>query len=282
MNGDPSSSEEGPLFKAVSQDLTNLLASVDRDLAHRAQIKGYLRKLAQAWSTQDFAECGRLLRRQFPELRGMYPASSLLLEKLNIALERSLDEQYRGLQDSLRDYCSEERISLSGHSGHFVIDYLLAVVLNHQTRSAKVGNIAIPGFRWEKIQPVLEAERRRIWGRHIDPAKYRDRLLEVYQRLSSDNPSPAGWVRLADIYTQLKARKQLEEKVKQGERSRLVSYYKDEFSADLSRLTEAQSNGEIAGQLVEFSAIRDPRLAFHVVLPGGTIASYGFLRPRHD
>jgi hypothetical protein len=60
---------------------------------------------------------------------------------------------------------------------------------------------------------------------------------------------------------------------------RLVAYYKDEFSADLSKLWEAQATKTIGSPHIEMSAIRDPRRAYKVLQPDHNTGTYGFLRP---
>ena len=61
---------------------------------------------------------------------------------------------------------------------------------------------------------------------------------------------------------------------------RLIPYYKDEFSVDLSLLWQAQASNLIDQPLFEFSAIRDPRRSYKVLQPDQNIGFYGFLRPK--
>ena len=80
---------------------------------------------------------------------------------------------------------------------------------------------------------------------------------------------PSDYVRLRDVYNRLKANRP---KVA----GRLVSYYRDEFSADLSCLLQHPKHRSA----FEFSAARDPHLAFPVVLDDGTLNQYGYVRLR--
>ena len=90
-----------------------------------------------------------------------------------------------------------------------------------------------------------------------------------------------GWARLEDIYQELKRRlEEVNPNWKVG--GRLVAYYKDEFSADLSMLWRAQVNNAVESPHLEFSGIRDPRLSYRVVLSAGRVEQYGHIRPRRE
>jgi hypothetical protein len=93
------------------------------------------------------------------------------------------------------------------------------------------------------------------------------------------SPNPTGWAPLEGIYQILKQQAESENPDwRKG--GRLIAYYKDEFSADLSLLWEAQALKRLNSPHIELSSIRDPRRAYKVIQPDRNIGFYGFLRPK--
>jgi len=185
------------------------------------------------------------------------------------------------IQNKLEEYCKEHGAVLKGKLPKLSIDTLLDVEVNEAKRTVKIGSSFTRNLDWVKLELVLNGERKRIWERDVIPSVFRDELLAVHARILNLKLNPVGWVRLEDIYRELKRRAEGKNPDwKKG--GRLVSYYKDEFSADLSMLWRAQANNQIDSPHFEFSGIRDPRLSYKVVLSAGRIEQYGHLRPRKE
>ena len=115
----------------------------------------------------------------------------------------------------------------------------------------------------------------------VADGKKRVELIDLYKEIILIKPNPVGWLRLEDIYQGLKNRVQVNNPA-WNTGGRLVAYYKDEFSADLSNLWRAQTSERLGPPHIEFSGIRDPRFAYKVVLPGSQIGLYGHMRPVKD
>jgi hypothetical protein len=154
---------------------------------------------------------------------------------------------------------------------------VLKITFDFKKRGAKVGTQYIQSLQWDKIKSALSAEQERLWRRGDDAAKIRDSLVVAYENAINKHPNVTGWVRLEDIYQELKKRIEKETPDWKSQQ-RLVAYYRDEFTIDLSILLLVQMAGKLAGTQIEFSAIRDPRLSFQVPLPDGTSNSVGFMR----
>ena len=181
----------------------------------------------------------------------------------------------------MEKYCAEHGLILKGKLPKLSINSLLDVELNEVKRTAKIGSSFSRNLDWEKLEVVLDGELKRIWERDVAPSVFRDELLSIHARILRLKPNPVGWVRLEDVYQELK-------RIEEGKNldwkkgGRLVSYYKDEFSADLSMLWRAQAINKIDSPHIEFSGIRDPRRSYKVVISAGRIEQYGHIRPRKE
>lgn len=274
-------SELGSLTQSILADLDQLREDITTDIAERDKLRKHIGRMRKALSENNLETLVRLAakKQERKRLTKLYPKASLILEKLEIDLERRLDQLFADLLERLETYCSHESVPLRGREPDFVIDSLLEVSFDRSNGTVKIGNTFLRTLEWDRIAAAIRAERQRIWERPFDPSEFRDELLEAHSQLIELKPNPTNWVRLEDVYQVLKEREQ-ERNPEWRSGGRLVPYYKDEFSADLSKLWGTQAADELPRPQIELSGIRDPRAAFKVVLPGGDTESYGHLRPK--
>ena len=269
-----------PMVQTIVPSLDELLKKIGDDVAQRNKIKDSIRRLREAWSNDNFDAVGRVISsKNMQSLPRFYPEGEIMVEKIKMCLELWMDEKINRIEMQLKKYCGDSKIKLHGRSPKYIIDHLINVEFNRKKNTAKVGNVYLQSLDWGKIQEGIEEERKRVWGRPFDHSKFYDDVILFYEKIANYGRNPTGWVRLADIYQSLKiefANRNPDWKSKK----RLVAYYKDEFSADLSKSWKAQNSDDRTDRQFEFSAIRDPRLAFKVILPDGSTASYGFIRPK--
>ena len=268
------------MVQTIVPSLDELLKKIGDDVAQRNKIKDSIRRLRGAWSNDNFDAVGLVISsKNMQSLSRFYPEGEIMVEKIKICLELGMDEKINRIEMQLKKYCGDSKIKLHGRSPKYIIDHLINVEFNRKKNTAKVGNVYLQSLDWGKIQESIEEERKRVWGRPFDLSKFYDDVILFYEKIANYGRNPTGWVRLADIYQSLKiefANRNPDWKSKK----RLVAYYKDEFSADLSKSWKAQNSDDRTDRQFEFSAIRDPRLAFKVILPDGSTASYGFIRPK--
>jgi len=271
--------EPSHLTQAVLAELENLSQVITDDVSQRSKAKRAVADLLKALRQGDAEAAARLLGSRVQQVSEIYPQAIATLEKLRIDLNSRQEEQLRQTCTQLEEYCRAEAISLKGRPPKYMVDHLLEVELDRKKNRAKVGIQSLSTLKWPNILEALEAERVRLWQRSFDPSSFRDRLVQAYEELEHLNPSPTGWASLEGVYQILK--QQVEsERPDWRKGGRLVAYYKDEFSADLSMLWQAQASKKIDSPHIELSAIRDPRRAYKVVQPDRNIGLYGFLRPR--
>jgi len=274
--------EESFLTKVILSELEMLSQEVERDIKQRNSIKKFLSEIKKAYERSDNETLTKLVLRRTKakeQLMSLYPLARETIEKLSIDARRHSEDVFSSLFDCFEKYCQVKKISLRGKMPKLVIDDLLDVYLDENKQTAKIGTVFLKNLDWEKIRETIERERKRIWSRAFDPICFRGHLLDVYSEIIKVKPNPIGWVRLEDVYQLLKRDIQ-KENPNWRKGGRLVAYYKDEFSADLSKLWEAQVSQKINLPHIELSGIRDPRLSYKVVLPDGQIGSYGHMRPK--
>lgn len=273
---------ESSLTKSIGSELGYLLKQVEADVKQRNSIKKYLSQVRKAFEQSDSETLNRLLLKQLKDqLLTSYPIASETLEKLLIDVRRHSEQVFSSLFNRFQEYCKNKKISLRGKMPKLIIDALLEVKLDEKKQTTKIGTIFLKTLAWEKIRVAIDRERHRIWDRDFDPVGFRDNLLNLNSELLKIKPNPVGWVRLEDVYQSLK--RDIQQKNPNWKKEgRLVAYYKDEFSADLSKLWRAQTSQKIGFPHIELSGIRDPRLSYKVVLPDGQIVSYGHMRPKKE
>lgn len=271
--------EPSHLTQAILAEMDALSKVVADDVAQRSRAKRAVTRLLKAVQQNDVDAAARLLRSRGQEISEKYPQAKSTFEKVRIDLKRRQEDQLRHTYAQLEEHCRAEGIALKGRPPKYVVDHLLEVEFDRNAGRTKVGIQSLTTFKWPSILEALEAERARVWQRPFDGGDFRDRLVRAYQELERVNPSPTGWASLEEIYQILK--RQIEDEQPDWRKGgRLVAYYKDEFSADLSMLWRAQASNEIDSPHVELSAVRDPRRQYKMVQPDHNVGLYGFLRPR--
>lgn len=273
---------ESSLTKLILSELSRLLQKVEEDIKQRNSIKKYLSEMKKAYERSDNEILIKLISKQTIErLISLYPTARETTEKFSIDVRRRSEEAFSSLFSRFQEYCGNNKISLQGKLPKLFVDYLLEVQLDENKQTAKIGTIFLKTLDWEKIRVAIDRERHRIWEREFNPTSFRDHLLNVRLEIIEVKPNPVGWVKLEDVYQSLK--KDIQQKNPNWKKGgRLVAYYKDEFSADLSKLWKAQISQKIGSPHIELSGIRDPRLSYRVVLPDGQIQLYGHMRPKKD
>ena len=273
------SQQPSHLAEAAVAGLRNLLDQISEDVAQRNECRLFIRRVLAAIEKNDVDAQDRQLSKEPDALESLYPEARRAILELRLDLDRQLSERFDRLAHQLAHYSESKGIRLKGISPNFVVDGLLEVNLDKESKAAKVGASYIRTLDWQRIREKLDSEWERVWGRPFDVGRYRDELLAAYEGIMQMNPNPSGWAALNDIYQQLKESRE-DKDPDWRESGRIAGYYKDEFSADLSKLRQGQIDGSLLPPHIEFSAIRDPRRAFKVVLPDGSTSNYGFLRPQ--
>ena len=271
--------QESHLAQAAIGGLRALLDEVVADLSRRNDCKLFVSRLLAAYDKQNLDALDRQLSREPESLERLYPRAEATLREVRVEVERRLSQRFRSLTHQLAEYSESRGRRLKGISPNFVVDGLVEVVLDGENRAAKVGASYIRTLDWDRISDLLDTEWGRVWGRPFDAAAYRDELLSVYETIMRMKPNPSGWAALGDVYQKLKEHRE-EQNPGWRQSGRVAGYYKDEFSADLSKVWQAQMEGQLTAPHVELSAHRDPRRAYQVVLADGSTAKYGFLRPQ--
>lgn len=273
---------ESNLEKSIEDELNQLLRLVNDDVKRITDYKKYLSKVLKSYTGKDNQAVSKLLTSDIRDkVTAFYPNSKETFEKTAIWVKRGMEMNLGLIQSKLEEYCKKHGVMLKGKLPKLSIDTLLDVEVNEAKRTAKIGSSFSRNLDWVKLELVLDRERKRIWERDVIPSVFRDELLVVHARILKLKLNPVGWVRLEDVYQELKRRQEGKNPDwKKG--GRLVSYYKDEFSADLSMLWRAQANNQIDSPHVDFSGIRNPRLSYKVILSAGRIEQYGHLRPRKE
>jgi len=277
MNQKNNSGDE-QLRSTIETDLNRLLSILNQDVRQRSRVRDSVKRLFRAWNLGDINYVSKYINGpQGKTLIETYGDAAVSLDRLRLALARNEDSVRKELENLLADYCSKEGLQLRGRYGSYHINNVLEVSFDFKKRGAKVGTQYIQSLHWDKIKSTLNAERERLWKRGDDAATIRDRLVVAYENAIAKHPNVTAWVRLEDIYQELKKRVE-KETPDWKSRQRLIAYYRDEFTVDLSILLAAQMASKLAGTQIEFSAIRDPRLSYQVPLPDGTPNSVGFMR----
>jgi len=271
--------QSGHLAQAVLKGLQDLLEEISDDVSRRNKCKLFTRRVLTAYEEGDLDSLDRQLPKEPDDLAALYPSAHRTVRELRLEVARRLAVRFDRLAQYLAEYSESKGIALRGLSPNFVVAGLIGVVLNKENRAAKVGASYIRTLAWDRIRESLDSEWERVWGRQFDASTYRDEVVAAYHTAMQRRPNPSRWVALNDVYQMLKEHRE-EEHPDWRQSGRVAGYYKDEFSADLSKLWGAQIEGSLLPPHVEFSAIRDPRRAYEVVMRDGSAAKYGFVRPR--
>jgi len=267
------------LTQSILTELETLSGDMSADISKRSKARRVVVDLLKSLDENNADTATRILQNRAEQLIDTYPRATTTLEKLRIDLNRRQEEQLRETCNRLEEYCRAERISLKGRPPKYTADHLLDVEFDRKKVRSKVGIQSLSTFDWPRVRDALQEERARLWQRPFDAADFKAQLVQAYKELERHSPSPTGWALLEGVYQILKQQAQ---DADPGWRTggRLVAYYKDEFSADLSRLWEAQARRQVESPHIELSAIRDPQRAHKVIQPDRNVGLYGFLRPR--
>lgn len=94
--------------------------------------------------------------------------------------------------------------------------------------------------------------------------EFQQKLLKIMKRLLKyqKRPHPFKYIELDRIYFSLCN----------------SEYSKEQFSADLSALWEAQAQGQVNRPYIEFAKTYNSKLAYEVKIPFGKVTRYGFVR----
>lgn len=271
--------EPSHLTSSILTELEELNTNITSDVSERAKAQKLLNNLLKALLDENYDLVGQLLVKGNLLITSVYPQTKLTLQKVQIDVNRRLDEQLRQTGSQLEEYCRSENIPLKSSGTKYVVDYFIDVEIDRQKGRTRIGNLSLSTLKWTKIKECLDLERSRLWKRDFNPVAFRDKLLQAYKQLGITSPGAIDWISLEEIYQILKRETEIEKpEWKKG--GRLSAYYKDEFSADLSLLWKAQASRLFDFPYIELSAIRDPRRAYKVVQPDNNIGFFGFLRPR--
>lgn len=198
---------------------------------------------------------------------------------LSTDLQRRKISRSGDLEQAIRVFSADLGQPCQGRYPRLTVAHFVEVSVNEAKGLAKVGSTSSQSLEWSRLRPILGKEVQRVWGRPFEPGAFRDALLATYDQLHVRSPSPTGHVRLSDVYRELRAeRARSDPNARAG--GRLSAYYRDEFSADLSKLVAVQQRQELPGRLLDFTSIRRAEDGFSVILPSGDIATYGFVKPR--
>lgn len=273
-----SASEGSPLSELIGRELAALEDAITEDITGRTKLRRLLQRIRIGWSKADSFTEQLLKDPGASRLRALYPQVDQLFTHLSTDLQRQKMSRSGELDHAIRAFCAEAGQPCQGRYPRLAVAHFVEVSIDETKGRAKVGSTSSRSLEWSKLRPILEREVRRVWGRPFEPVAFRNHLLATYERLHARSPSPTGYVRLADIFHELRAeRARSDQNAKRG--GRLSAYYRDEFSADLSKLVAVQLRQELPGPLLDFTSIRRAEEGFSVILPSGDIATYGFVKP---
>lgn len=273
---DQAEPSESPLTGAIGRELDALRQAIASDVAERAKLRKAVERLRSAWLAGDGSAERVLKEPGTARLRTLYPQADSLFSRLTTDLQRQRSKRSGDLERVIRRFCADTAQPCDGKYPRLTIAHFVEVSVDEQRGRVKVGATSVQSLDWAKIQPALEREIARVWKRSFEAGSFRDTLLGIYEQINAQTPSPSGYVKLAEIFRELRSTR-----AREGGRSggRLSAYYRDEFCADLSKLWSAQMKGDLTGAQLEFTSIRQAQEGFSVILPSGDIATYGFVKP---
>ena len=276
MKPEPEFELNKPTTTMIMSLLNDALDSITKDVSERVKIRSFIQSLSRAWEKGDLDTVSWMAHSDMRDVLGRhYPEAEGILEEIISLLRRPGGQEIDEFELMLEHYCDEKGIKLTGSSPRFVVDHLIHVGFDRERNTVTVGMAHLQNPEWAEIQQSVEAEHKRIWGRDINFLEFYEDLLMSYNDIIRYQHDDTDWVLLTDIYQKIKERRREENSTGIS-----ISYPRDEFSADLSKLWWAQSKGYNANLQMEFSSNRDPRYCFEVILPDESTTSYGFIRPK--
>jgi len=265
-----------PTTPMIMSLLNNALDGITKDVSERVKIRSFVQSLSRAWEKGDFDTVSWMARSDIRDvLRSHYPEAEGILEEIKSLLKRHGGQEIDEFELMLEHYCDEKGIKLTGSSPGFVVDHLIHVDFDRERNAVMVGMSRLQNPEWAEVRQGVEGEHKRIWGRDFNFSEFYEDLLMSYNDIIRYQRNDTDWALLTDIYREIKKRK-----MEGNSTGTSITYPGDEFSADLSKLWWAQSNGYNANLQMEFSTNRDPRFCFKVILPDESTALYGFMRPK--
>lgn len=266
------------LSESIARDFDALEQAISSDIADLTKLRKFIQRLKSAWAASDGSARDLLKDQNIPRLRAKYPNSGELAERLATDANRQSAGRASALENAIRSFCVELSQPCHGRFPRLTVAHFIEVAVDTTAGRTKVGATSVQSCDWSKIRPAIEREIARVWSRPFDAVAFRDNLLAIYDKIDKKSHSPTGDVRLVDVFQEMRADKARDNpNARTG--GRLYAYYRDEFSADLSKLWKAQITGELPGPQLEFSSIRRAEEGFSVILPNGGIATYGFVKP---
>lgn len=265
-----------PTTPMIMSLLNDTLDGITRDVSERVKIRSFIQSLSRAWEKGDLDTVSWMIHSNIRDvLRRHYPETENILEEVEPLLRQRGRQKIDEFELMLEHYCDEKSIKLSGSSPRFVVDHLIHVDFDRERNAVMVGMSLLQNPEWAEIQRSVEGEHKRIWGRDFNFMEFYEDLLKSYNDIIKYQSAYTGWAFLRDIYREIKKRRM------EGNLTGIsVTYPRDEFSADLSKLWWAQNSGYNDNFQMEFSSNRDPRFCFEVILPDESMALYGFMRPK--
>ncbi len=258
--------------------LNDTLDGITRDVSERVKIRSFVQSLRRAWEKEDLDTVRWMIHSDIRDaLRRHYPEAEGILEEIKPLLRQRERQKIDEFELMLEHYCDENGIKLSGSSPRFVVDHLIHVDFDRKRNTVMVGMSLLQNPEWAEIQRSIEGEHKRIWGRDFDFFEFYENLLMSYNDIIKYQSAYTNWAFLRDIYREIKKRR-----MERDLTGTSITYPRDEFSADLSKLWWAQNSGYNDDFQMEFSSNRDPRFCFEVILPDESIALYGFMRPKKN
>ena len=267
-----SASETDPLWSAAIEQAKKASQLTDDSLAQHKAAAAAWRKLRDAFLHDQADAAARILGdSRLREPLELLPAVRPMLERLRLASQTRIQSRTSRLTDTARAFAEANGwpsiMTTAGlRIGHFIW------VLPDAAGTTKVGAQRVRSLSWEAVQPVLEAEYRRLWAKSDDDVDRFMRDLDQAVRQLQSEAKDGDYVRLRSVYNALVAGKP-------KKHGAIPSYFRDEFSADLSLMLRRQRHPTVKARY-ELAAIRNPELAFEVVQPDGSLAQFGFIRRR--
>ena len=276
MKPEPRFELNRPTSTMIMSLLNNALDGITKDVSERVKIRSFVQSLSRAWEKGDLDTVSWMAHSDIRGVLGKhYPEAEGILEEIKSLLRRHGRQGIDEFELMLEHYCDEKGIKLTGSSPGFIVDHLIHVVFDRERNAVTVGMSHLQNPEWAEVQQSVEGEHKRIWGRDFNFLEFYEDLLMSYNDIIRSHRDDTDWALLTDIYREIKERKR-----EGNSTGTSIAYPRDEFSADLSKLWWAQSNGYNANLQMEFSSNRDPRFCFEVILPDESTASYGFIRPK--
>jgi hypothetical protein len=258
-----------PLWDAAAQLTARAEESLEADVRQRVAARNCWGLLARSMRERRISSAAKLLADpRLAEAAALYPQLASSIQRIRLAVQRAIEGQSTALSRSVKEYADGRGWRAETSQDRVVVDGLVVVSMladgSVKVQSKQVRSLAVPD-----VLRALESEHDRVWARAEQTrSDFAEEFRAVVQEAGRD-ADQQGYVRLQDAYSRLKGSRP------KG-RGRLVSYYRDEFSADLSCV----ARDPILRRQFQFSAARDPNLAFSVVLDDGTLNQYGYVRLR--